>query len=159
MLTPQQREEHITKLERVPAQLEAAVTGLSDEQLDTPYGEGKWTIRQVVHHLADSHAVGYVRVRLVLTEDNPTLITYKQERWGELADSTATPVDLSLQLLHGLHARWVFLFRSLSEEDWSRTCYHPERGNLSMDDVLLVYSGHGESHMKSISNLRESKGW
>ena len=159
MLTPEQREQHITKLERVPSQLEAVVTGLDDDQLDTSYGEGKWTIRQVCHHLADSHLVGVARVRLMITEDTPTLITYEQDRWAQLSDSTSMPVSESISILHGLHARWVFLLRDLTEADWSRTGYHPERGNLTIEDMLTIYSGHGGNHMKSIRALRESRGW
>jgi len=159
MLTQTQRDEHIEKIERVPIQLEDAISGLMENQFDTPYGEGKWTIRQVCHHLADSHAVGYARCRLILTEEHPTLITYNQELWSELPDSTGMPVDVSLSFLHGLHARWVYLLKTLTETEWARTCHHPERGDLTMEDMLDIYSDHGESHIQSILNLREAKGW
>ncbi len=159
MPTQAQRQEQITKIERLPAQLEALVAGLNDEQLDTPYGEGKWTIRQVIHHLADSHTVALVRVRLMLTEDHPTLIVYQQDRWAELPDAATMPIAVSLNLLHGLHARWSFLLNGLDDAAWTRTAHHPERGSITMDDMLKIYSGHGEGHMKSIRDLRESRGW
>ena len=159
MLTQAQRQENINLIEQLPAQLEFLVAGLKDDQLDTPYGEGKWTIRQVVHHLADSHLVGFTRMRLVLTENEPKLVTYEQELWAKLPDSSALPIAYSLNLLYGLHTRWTFLLKNLREQDWTRKGNHPEWGLLTLDDMLTTYATHGQRHMHSVRNLRDSKGW
>jgi uncharacterized damage-inducible protein DinB len=152
------RQRHIGELASLPAALEAAIAGLSDEQLDTPYRDGGWTVRQVVHHLADSHINAFVRAKLMVTEEHPTLKPYEQDRWAELAD-TRLPVAPSLAILRGLHERWVTLLRSLPESAWSRTAYHPENGEMSLDDILLLYARHGSSHAAQIAALRARTGW
>ncbi|HLI35068.1 MAG TPA: bacillithiol transferase BstA [Terriglobia bacterium] len=154
-----QREHWITEIEEAPARLGAAVSGLSEAQLDTPYREGGWTVRQVVHHLADSHMNAYIRTRLALTENDPAIKTYNQERWAELADARTAPIDLSLNLFQGLHARWVLLLRSLGADDFARAVMHPERGRMTLDQSLALYAWHGRHHVAHITSLRERMGW
>ncbi|HLI30711.1 MAG TPA: putative metal-dependent hydrolase, partial [Terriglobia bacterium] len=146
-------------IEEVPARLRAAVKGLSDAQLDTPYREGGWTVRQVVHHLADSHMNSYVRFRLALTESEPTIKTYDQTRWAELRDARTAPVEPSLALLESLHKRWVLLLKSLEAADFSRTFRHPDRGTMTLDQNLALYAWHGRHHVAHITSLRERMGW
>ncbi|MBP1619814.1 MAG: DinB-like domain protein [Acidobacteria bacterium] len=153
-----EREALIDGLAAVPAALEAAITGLTDAQLDTPYREGGWTVRQVVHHLADSHINAFVRVKLVLTEDHPTLKPYVQDRWAELAD-TKLPVAPSLAIVRGVHERWVALLRSLPGTAWTRTAFHPENGEMSLDDILALYGRHGADHVGQIAALRARMAW
>jgi DinB family protein len=149
----------IDELERLPGQLAASVSGLNERQLDTPYRPGGWSIRQVVHHLPDSHMNSYVRVRLALTEDCPTVKPYAEDRWAELADASRGPVDLSLSLLAALHARWVILLRSLGDPEFARTMHHPEHGDLRLDRLLAMYAWHGRHHLAHIANLRQRSGW
>jgi uncharacterized damage-inducible protein DinB len=148
----------IDELAGVPAALEAAIEGLNDAQLDTPYREGGWTVRQVVHHLADSHINAFIRAKLVLTEDHPTLKPYQQDRWAELTDAKL-PVAPSLAILRGLHERWVALLRSLPETAWTRTAFHPENGEMTLDDILQLYAHHGSTHAAQIETLRARTGW
>ncbi len=152
------REQSIKKIEALPALLEEAVRGLSDRQLDTPYREGGWTVRQVVHHLADSHINALVRMKLILTENRPTLKPYDQDAWSKLPDSHL-PIAPSLSILRGLHERWATLLRSIPEEAWSRVAVHPEAGEMTPDRLLSMYSGHGEKHVGHIRSLRTAKGW
>jgi uncharacterized damage-inducible protein DinB len=154
-----QREHWIQEIEQAPARLRAAVDGLSDARLDTPYREGGWTIRQVVHHLPDSHMNAYVRFRLALTEDNPTIKPYDQSRWAELEDAKRAPIAPSLALLEGLHARWAVLLRSIGADDFARTLEHPEHGTLTLDHLLAMYAWHGRHHLAHITSLRERLGW
>jgi len=135
-----------------------AVEGLSDEQLDTPYRDGGWTCRQVVHHLADSHMNAYLRFRCLVTEDNTTIKTYDQDVWATLPD-TSLPLDSSLRIIDGLHQRWVTFLSALPETAWSRRGMHPERGEVSMDDLLDIYSHHGHNHARQVTDLRARKGW
>jgi uncharacterized damage-inducible protein DinB len=158
-LTPAQRQMCINQIEEAPARLRAAVAGLSDEQLDTPYRPGGWTVRQVVHHLPDSHLNSYIRFKLALTEDKPVIKTYEQDRWAELYDVRTAPIEASLILLEGLHRRWVTLLRSLSEKDFARTFQHPELGVVSLDKNLSLYAWHGWHHVAHITSLRERMGW
>jgi len=158
MLTNEQRTAKIAQLAACPPALRKAVSGLSDEQLDTPYREGGWTPRQVIHHVADSHANAYLRFRWVVTEDNPTIKTYDQDVWAQLPDAKL-PVDCSLTLLDGLHERWAKFLSMLPEEAWKRTGMHPEHGNMSLDDFLEIYSAHGAKHARQITDLRDRKGW
>jgi uncharacterized damage-inducible protein DinB len=153
MPTAAERQAMIAKIQALPARLEAIVQGLSDEQLDKPGGEGDWTIRQVVHHLADSHINSFIRLKLILTEDKPTLKPYNQEAWAVLPDTTDLPVQSSLTLLKGLHERWVTLFQRLNETDWSRLGYHPEIGEITPDDLLRIYVDHGDEHIEQIKRL------
>ena len=141
----------------LPARIHEAVAGLNDAQLDTPYRPGGWTVRQVVHHVADSHMNGYIRVKLALTEDVPTIKTYEEAAWAELADSRAD-VDVSLALLDALHTRWVLLLRSLSEADYERTFNHPEWGLMTLGTLLRLYEWHGRHHVAHITRMRERMG-
>ncbi|HEY1271290.1 MAG TPA: putative metal-dependent hydrolase, partial [Terriglobales bacterium] len=128
-----EREKFIKDIEETPARLRAAAQGLSEAQLDTPYRDGGWTVRQVVHHVPDSHLNAYVRFKLALTEQSPTIKPYMEDRWAELADSKVTPIEVSLSLLDSLHKRWGLLLRSFQPPDWNRTFHHPEMGSLTLD--------------------------
>jgi len=153
------RETQIEAVRLLPEKLEAALEGLSDEQLDTPYRAGGWTVRQVAHHLADSHLNAFIRMKLMLTEDRPHLKPYDQERWAQTADVAGVPVESSLAILRGLHRRWVTLLRRLPEEAWSRAANHPETGEVTLESLLAVYAHHGENHVDQILQLRGSRGW
>src|SRR5579884_2030774 len=154
----ERRQESITVLEQAPAALRAAVAGLSEEQLDTRYRN--WSIRQIVHHMADSHVNSYVRFKLALTEDRPTIKPYDEGRWAALADSRTGDVAAPLLLLEGLHARWVQLLRSLTEEQFARTFFHPESGEtVSLADALASYAWHCRHHTAQITWLRQRHGW
>ena len=163
-----QRQEKLTSTERralidqivaAPARMREAVAGLNEQQLATPYREGGWTVRQVVHHVPDSHLNAYIRFRLALTEDMPTIKPYDQAQWAELADARESPVETSLQLLQSLHDRWVRLLRSMSDADFSRRLMHPENGPMTLENVLAVYGWHGRHHTAHITSLRQRKGW
>ncbi len=149
----------ILQIEEVPAQLRRAVEGLTEAQIDTPYREGGWTVRQVVHHLPDSHLNAYVRFKLALTESEPTIKPYDEARWAELGDATRGELPLSLDLLTALHRRWVLLLRGLGEEQFARTFRHPEIGVLSLDRALALYAWHGKHHVAHITSLRDRMGW
>lgn len=151
--------QEIEQIERVPRLLVEAVAGLSDSQLDTEYRVSGWTIRQVVHHLADSHLNSYCRFKLAVTENTPTIKTYEEARWAELVDGKTAVVDISLQLLSALHARWVMFLRSLNETDWKREVLHPELGQVTIGYLLYLYSWHGRHHIAHITGLRNRKGW
>lgn len=142
----------------LPRHMRAAVSGLSDPQLDTPYREGGWTVRQVVHHVADSHVNAYVRVKLGLTEAEPTIKTYAEEHWAALPDSTG-PIAVSLQLLEALHRRWVSLLERIGPEEFARTVRHPELGVLRVDQLIGSYDWHGRHHTAHIVGLRRRMGW
>jgi hypothetical protein len=157
--TPEQRQELHLHIEQAPARLRAAVKGLSEEQLDTPYRPDGWTVRQVAHHIPDSHMNAYVRFKLALTEDEPLIKPYAEDRWARLADTQATPVEVSLTLLDSLHNRWVRLLRLLQPEDWKRTFRHPDLGLVTLEKNLALYAWHGRHHVAHIENLRERKGW
>ncbi len=149
----------IEQIAEAPARMRAAVSGLDNAQLDTPYRQGGWTVRQVVHHVPDSHMNSYVRFRLALTEDNPVIKTYEEARWAELADARAMPIEPSLVLLASLHARWVPLLRSLGEADWKRGFRHPELGPVRLEQNAALYAWHGRHHVAHIIALRERMGW
>jgi hypothetical protein len=155
----EQRTKYIHEIEQAPAAMTAAVAGLSAEQLDTPYRDGGWTVRQVVHHVPDSHMNAYVRWKLALTEDEPTIKPYAEDRWAELADTKATPVEVSLALLDSLHARWVQLLRSLNASDWKRQFRHPESGVVSLEKNLAIYAWHGKHHVAHVTELRKRMAW
>jgi uncharacterized damage-inducible protein DinB len=157
-LTDAERREAIESIAAAPARLRAAVEGLTDEQLDTPYRPGGWTVRQVVHHVPDSHLNAYIRFKWTLTEDNPTIKTYRQDLWAELADSRG-PVEVSLTILEALHDRWVRLLRSLTSEDFARTFNHPENGPMTLDGLLVLYDWHGRHHAAHVTGLRERMSW
>lgn len=159
-VTPALRKQAVDTIAEAPAQLRAAVQGLTDAQLDTPYREGGWTVRQVAHHVPDSHLNAYTRLRLALTEQEPTIKPYEESRWAELPDAKSAPIDVSLALLDSLHERWVRLWRSLKEEDFARTFRHPQHpGLLTIDWLLLQYAWHGRHHTAHITELRKRKSW
>lgn len=149
----------IEGIAQAPAKLRAAVAGLSAERLDTPYRPGGWTVRQVVHHLPDSHLNAYVRLKLALTEDVPTIKTYEQQRWAELDDARTAPVEVSLTLLESLHQRWTLLLRHLQPADFARSFRHPELGLVTLDQQLGLYEWHGRHHVAHITSLKERMGW
>ena len=159
MLTTTERNQMIAKIRELPATVEAAVKGLNNEQLDTPYREGGWTVRQVVHHLADSHMNAFVRAKLMLTEEKPTLKPYDQEKWARLKDTIGTPIQSSLSILRGVLDRWTVLFETLSESSWTRQAFHPEIGDIAVEDLLTTYARHGENHLGQITKLKAEKGW
>lgn len=155
----EQKQHFINVIANTPANLESTVQGLSPAQLDTPYRPGGWTVRQVVHHLPDSHMNSYVRFKLALTEDEPTIKPYAEDRWAELADTKIVPIETSFILLESLHARWVALLRSLTPEQWKRNFRHPELGLMSLEKTLALYAWHGRHHVAHIAGLREREGW
>jgi len=157
--TQEQRRELLRDIEQAPGRLRAAVKGLSEQQLDTPYRPEGWTVRQVTHHIPDSHLNAYVRFKLALTEDEPTIKPYAEDRWARLADTQATPVEVSLALLDSLHDRWARLLRSLQPEDWRRTFRHPELGLVTLERSLALYAWHGRHHVAHVTSLRERNGW
>jgi hypothetical protein len=150
---------YIETISLTPAELRAAVAGLSKEQLDTPYREGGWTVRQVVHHVPESHMNSYIRFKLALTEENPTIKPYDEDAWARLGDVDATPVEVSLSLLENLHSRWVALMKGLSESDWKRPFVHPEIGPVTLERNAALYAWHGRHHVAHITQLRERMGW
>jgi uncharacterized damage-inducible protein DinB len=158
-LTDEQRQRLIDQIAEAPAKLRAAVEGLSTQQLETPYRPGGWTVRQVAHHLPDSHLNSYMRFRLALTEDEPTIRSYYEDRWAELDDARHAPIDISLALLESLNRRWVLLLRSLTARDYARTFIHPELGVVSLDKNVSLYAWHGRHHVAHITSLRERMGW
>lgn len=157
-LTGGERAQRIHAIAATPAQLRLAVAGLSDAQLDTPYRPGGWTVRQTVHHVADSHMNAFVRFRLGLTEDNPTIKPYDEKAWAELADMRL-PVEISLRLLDGLHERLVHLLRSQTDAAFRRQIFHPENGPMTLDAMLSLYAWHGRHHTAHVTALRSRQGW
>jgi hypothetical protein len=157
--TRQQRSAAIEGLRQLPPSLRSAVAPLSGQQLETPYRPGGWTVRQLVHHVADSHINSYVRVRLALTEDWPTIKPYSEALWAELEDARAAAVPASLDLLQALHARWVLLFESLDEQGWKRGYVHPENGRQSLEQAAVLYDWHGRHHTAHVTRLSARMGW
>ena len=158
-VTPTRRQQAIDELASTPAKMRAAVKGLNDPQLDTPYRDGGWTLRQVVHHVPDSHLNAYVRLKLALTEEKPTIKPYDEAAWAKLADSKSTPVEVSLTLLSSVHDRLDRILRSLRPEQFSRILVHPDHGERSVDWLLFLYEWHGKHHTAHITELRKKKGW
>lgn len=158
-VTETDRSLFISEIEQLPAQLRQAVAGLSKDQLDTPYRDGGWTVRQVTHHVPDSHMNAYVRYKLALTEDEPTIKPYAEDRWAQLADTKSTPIEVSLAMLDNLHGRWVQLLRSLGQEEWKRQFRHPEMGTVSLEKNLALYAWHGKHHVAHVTELRKRMGW
>jgi uncharacterized damage-inducible protein DinB len=142
-----------------PARLREAVRGLTDEQIDTAYRPGGWTVRQVVHHLPDSHLNAYIRFKLALTENEPTIKPYDEGRWAELVDSKVVPIATSLSLLDAVHERWVAILRAMSASDFERPLIHPENGRQRLDQMLALYAWHGPHHVAHVTKLRERMGW
>ena len=153
------RQTAIETIAATPAKFRAAVKGLNEAQLDTPYRDGGWTVRQVVHHVPDSHMNAYVRFKLALTESTPTIKPYDEAKWAMLEDTRRTPIDVSLTLLDSLHSRWTDLLRSLKTDDFARKLVHPEHGEKNVDWLLFVYAWHGPHHTAHITELRKQKGW
>ncbi|HEV7475778.1 MAG TPA: bacillithiol transferase BstA [Pyrinomonadaceae bacterium] len=158
-LTDDERQELIGRIEETPARMRAAVAGLTAEQLDTPYRPEGWTVRQVVHHVPESHMNSYIRFKLALTEEEPTVKPYFEDRWAEMDDANQAPIELSLDLLEALHGRWVWFLRSLKDADFQRSFRHPEIGVVSLDKNIALYAWHGQHHVAHINSLRERMGW
>ncbi len=157
--TPESRARHIEQIAGLPPKLRAALGGLTNQQLDTPYREGGWSPRQVAHHVADSHMNAYVRFKLALTENVPTIKPYEEGDWARLKDTEQTPIDVSLALLDALHQRWVILLKSMKPEEFQRKLNHPESGVQDLDRVLALYSWHGNHHLGHITGVRERMKW
>jgi len=153
------RNDFIKTIETLPEQLKREVESLSPQQLDTPYREDGWTVRQVVHHIPDSHINAYVRFKLALTEDNPQIKTYEEHLWAELPDTFNTPIDVSLKLLDSVHTRWAILLNTLSDKQFERTFQHPEWGNITLSRTLALYAWHSKHHLAHIIELKKSMGW
>jgi uncharacterized damage-inducible protein DinB len=158
-LTDEQKQQHLTTVEQTPARLRAALSGLTEEQLDTPYRDGGWTLRQVAHHVADSHLNSYIRFKLALTEDAPTIKPYMENLWAELPEAKHAPIEVSLALLDSLHERWMLMLRKLTAQEWKRTFRHPDMGPMTLDKTLALYAWHGPHHVAHITSLRAHKGW
>jgi len=158
-LTDAERQACLAIIEETPARMRAAVAGLNEEQLDTAYRPEGWTVRQVVHHVPESHLNSYIRFKLALTEDEPTIKPYYEDRWAQLEDASEAPIALSLDLLDALHGRWMWFLRSLRPEDFQRTFRHPDLGIVSLDKNVALYAWHGPHHVAQITSLRERMGW
>jgi hypothetical protein len=158
-VTDEQVEQYILSIAGLPARLQLAVAEMTEEQLNTPYREGGWTVRQVIHHLPDSHMNGYIRQKLALTEDVPSIRTYNQEEWAELPDSLYGAPEISLALLAAVHQRWVLLLKSLQPEQLNRKFIHPENGEQRIRQHVGLYAWHGEHHLAHIIGLKSRKGW
>lgn len=149
----------IKKIKDLPKNLEKAIAGLNKKQMDTPYRESGWTPRQVVHHIADSHMNAYIRAKLAVSENHPTIKPYDQDAWAEMEDGKSLPVDYSMTIIKALHARWGQFWDRVQESDWSRTVMHPANGVMSLERILLTYANHGEKHCEHINGLRVRMGW
>ncbi len=158
-MSKQQREAAMAAISDAPAKMRAALRGLSAQQLDTPYRPSGWSVRQVVHHVPDSHLNAYIRTKLALTEQEPTIKPYDEKAWAELADTQTTPIEISLALLEAVHGRWSNLLRSLSDADFARTFRHPEHGVRTLDWIIALYAWHGAHHTAHVTALRERMGW
>jgi hypothetical protein len=157
--TPETRNRHIAEIAALPQRFRQAVAGLTPAQLDTPYREGGWTVRQLIHHVPDSHMNAYIRCKLALTEDVPIIKPYDQTAWANLADSALTPVEVSLALLEAVHARWVTLLRSLPAQDFKRRFNHLEAGVHDLDWLVAQYDWHSNHHLGHITALKEKMKW
>jgi len=157
--TADQRRQWIVEIRETPAKLRAAVAGLSAAQLQTPYRDCGWTVRQVVHHVPDSHLNSYVRFKLALTEDEPVIKPYDEAAWARTPEVADTPVEVSLAMLESLHERWVRLLGSIDEAGWRRAFRHPELGAVRLEQNLALYAWHGKHHTAHITRLRERQGW
>ncbi len=159
VLTNGERTAAIDALAAAPNQLRAAVAGLSDGQLDTPYRPGGWTVRQLVHHVADSHLNAYTRFRLAFTEENPVIKPYQEAKWAELDDARTMPIDVSLSILDAMHSRLVTLLRAMPADSFQRMLSHPKDGPMTVDALLTVYSWHGKHHVAHVTSLKEREQW
>jgi uncharacterized damage-inducible protein DinB len=158
-LTAEQKQQYLTDIEQTPTRLRASLSGLSDQQLDTPYRDGGWTLRQVAHHVVDSHMNSYIRFKLALTEEEPTIKPYMESLWAELPEARHAPIAVSLALLDSLHQRWMLMLRTFTDVEWKRTFRHPEMGPMTLEKTLALYAWHGHHHVAHITNLRTQKGW
>ncbi|MBK7632617.1 MAG: bacillithiol transferase BstA [Ignavibacteriales bacterium] len=159
IVTKEMQNKFIKTIESLPELLRKEVENLSVQQLDTPYRDGGWTVRQVIHHLPDSHLNAYVRFKLALTEDNPKIKSYEEQLWAELKDIFETPIELSLTLLDLLHNRWVILISSLTDEQFERTMQYPDWGNITVSKTLALYAWHSKHHLAHITELKKKMGW
>jgi uncharacterized damage-inducible protein DinB len=157
--TTEQRKKWLNEIEQTPALYRAAVKDLNDKQLDTPYRDGGWTVRQLSHHIPDSHMNAYIRFKMALTEDAPIIKTYAEDRWAELPESKNTPIEMSLTMLELLHKRWVLVLRNMSEAEWKKTYVHPELGPMALEKALALYAWHGPHHTAHVTKLRAKMGW
>jgi hypothetical protein len=159
-VAPRSRERRIAEIAAAPAHLRKAVAGLTPAQLDTPYRPGGWTVRQVVHHVPDSHLNAYTRIKLALTEEEPTIRPYEEARWAELPDARTGPIEPSLGLLESLHQRWLLLLTQLQPSDFERRFRHPEHGRIfTANEAVAMYAWHGRHHVAHITSLRQRMGW
>jgi uncharacterized damage-inducible protein DinB len=158
-VTPEKRQQWIAEVEQAPNGFRRAVAGLTQAQLDTPYREGGWTVRQVIHHMADSHLQSVVRFRLALTEDNPAISGYDPAKWAELPDAKIGPVGVSLALFEAIHGRWLLLLRAMNPVDFRKTFRRPDGQVITLDRLLQTYAWHGKHHAAQITALRERMGW
>ena len=158
-ITAQDRAQWMDEIAAAPAQLRAALAGLTPEQQETPYRDGGWTLRQVAHHVPDSHMNAFIRIKFALTETDPLIKPYDEAAWARLGDVAATPVETSLALLEALHVRWVLLLRGMTEADWQRCYVHPEMGKISLERALAIYAWHGRHHVAHVTELRRQKAW
>ena len=158
-LSPEQRRDAIDSIAATPARLRAAVAGLDAAQLDTPYRPDGWTIRQVIHHVPDSHSNALIRFKLALTEDVPTIKPYDEAAWAKLEDARTTPIETSLSLVDGLHDRWVRILNAMSPADFARGLRHPENGPMTLDQMLALYEWHGRHHVGHVNSVRQRNGW
>src|SRR5215475_546567 len=158
-MTGARRRELVDQIADAPTNLRNAIAGLSDEQLETPYRPDGWTVRQVVHHVPDSHLNSYIRFKLALTESEPTIRPYDESAWATIEDARTAPPEISLALLEALHRRWVMVLRAMTRDDFKRTFRHPDIGLLSLEDALCIYAWHGRHHVAHITALRERMGW
>jgi hypothetical protein len=158
-LTSDEKRQCLAHIEQTPTELRAALDGLSAQQLDTPYRDGGWTLRQLAHHVPDSHMNAYIRCKLALTEDDPTIKPYMENLWAELPEARNAPIEMSLALLDSLHWRWMLTLRELTDAEWKRTFRHPELGSMSLEKTLALYSWHGRHHVAHVTSLREKMRW
>ena len=157
--TKDSRDQAIEVIADTPKLLRDAVQGLDEDQLDTPYREGGWTLRQVVHHVPDSHVNAYIRLKLALTEPTPVIKPYDEAAWANLVDTTAVPIDVSLNFLEAVHRRWVALLHAMKDDDFRREYVHPETGRHALDHLLALYAWHGPHHIAHITSTRTRMGW
>jgi hypothetical protein len=156
----EEKQRRLRDLKFLPNDLEVAIQNMDEAQLETPYRDGGWTVKQLVHHVADSHINAYIRFKLGLTEDNPTIKPYEENDWVKLEDVKEEPINVSITLLHALHRRWVSMLKNLDDATWQRTVFHPEqKKNISLWELLGIYSWHGKHHVAHITTLKEVKGW
>jgi uncharacterized damage-inducible protein DinB len=157
--TAEDKKKYLDEIEQTPARFRSALAGLSDEQLNTPYRDGGWTVRQLAHHLPDSHMNAYVRFKLALTEDEPTIKPYMENLWAELPEAKSAGIEVSLALLDSLHRRWMLMLRQFGDAEWKRTFRHPELGAMSLEKTLALYAWHGKHHVAHVTSLKKEMGW